>query len=598
MTVKRTNLINFFKIFLILGMLTSPSVLITFASNVGVVSNSHYIDTAGNYHIVGEVNNVGSSACNYIQIRASLFDNKNIFIDTKLGTTLLDTLLPGRKSPFDIPVLNTTTSGIVDHFTLSITYVNGGSKPLGLDVISVSSHADEMSQRHVTGTIKNSGSDVADNVKVVATFYNSQGVVIANSYTYIDSVDESSSLNSGASKSFDISLDAERSAFASSYTVTAESTNYAISSEISKSVNESSPTLVKLDVRVIGSGSTDLPSSVMIIKNSLATVTATPAQNWTFAGWLLDGVDIKSSLNPFSLMMDRNHVLSAVFIQRVLHNLNLEVKGSGSLDQPLGNSTHDENSILRLVATPSQGWRLSGWRLDGEDTGSNNTYTLVMDMDHSLVAVFTKITHVLRLGVVGSGSVDQPLGNTTLQDGSLVDVTATPSQGWLIGDWRIDGKSSGLRNETYSVTLDHDHTIIVVFVEKTSIQPRISNLWPPDGAKDVSVSSKTMNFTLTDPESGLLDCYISVEPSGYTAKAFGLKSGNYSFALPTLDYSTSYVCKLSVRNNLVWSNSTFSFTTNEKPNILANPTFIAAVAVLGIGLVIGVIFISRRHVNT
>jgi hypothetical protein len=45
--------------------------------SVEILSHMGYLDSAGNYHVVGEVQNVGTQAVNFIQVTAAFYDSRN-----------------------------------------------------------------------------------------------------------------------------------------------------------------------------------------------------------------------------------------------------------------------------------------------------------------------------------------------------------------------------------------------------------------------------------------------------------------------------------------------------------------------------------------
>jgi len=47
--------------------------------------------------------------------------------------------------------------------------------------------------------------------------------------------------------------------------------------------------------------------------------------------------------------------------------------------------------VVEVDAIPDSGWILDHWELDGLDVGDANPYTVTMDDDHTLTAVFTEI---------------------------------------------------------------------------------------------------------------------------------------------------------------------------------------------------------------
>jgi len=199
-------------------------------ANIDILSYTGYIDSFGYYHVVGEVQNVGDQALNFVEIEAIFFDSNDVIIATRFDLTMLDVLLVGRKSPFDISLLDTTESANVDHYSLSTTFSTTSPIAIGLEILSQSSHVDEVGCLHIIGQIKNVASEKASNVKVIGTFYNQAGDVVAATLTHLDP-EAPSDIDPGQTKPFEILLSEERTRHVATYELTAESTQYAIISE-------------------------------------------------------------------------------------------------------------------------------------------------------------------------------------------------------------------------------------------------------------------------------------------------------------------------------------------------------------------------------
>jgi hypothetical protein len=146
-----------------------------------------------------------------------------------------------------------------------------------------------------------------------------------------------------------------------------------------------------LTVGVSGSGSTDpAVGSYVFDEGGVVFVSAIADSGWVFSYWLLNGSDVGSA-NPYSLTMDANYNLTAVFVESsVLYSLNVGVSGSGATDPVAGVYTYDAGSSVFVSAIADSGWVFSYWLLNGSDVGSANPYSLTMDANYNLTAVFTE----------------------------------------------------------------------------------------------------------------------------------------------------------------------------------------------------------------
>jgi len=196
------------------------------AANVDILSHTGYLDSFGYYHVVGEVQNVGDQAVNFVKIEVVFYDSSNVEIASRFDLTMLYVLLAGRKSPFDIVLLDATQSAEVDHYSLSVTFLAASPVPIGLEILSHSSYVDD-GYINIVGEIMNIATEKAHNVKIIATYYDAAGDVVAAMLTYLDPIQ--SDLDPGETEPFEILLnDEDRTPYVDTYELTAESTQYAI----------------------------------------------------------------------------------------------------------------------------------------------------------------------------------------------------------------------------------------------------------------------------------------------------------------------------------------------------------------------------------
>ena len=148
------------------------------------------------------------------------------------------------------------------------------------------------------------------------------------------------------------------------------------------------------------------------------------------------------------------------------HELSVSTMGSGTTNPAPGTHTKSEGVEISVDAIPDSGWALDYWLLDDVDAGSIHPFTVTMDQDHTLTAVFTPSQRVLTVSVIGSGSTDPAAGTFTYNVDSQVQVTATPASGWVLDYWLLDSVDVGSANP-YTVTMGQDHTLTAVIVQNT-----------------------------------------------------------------------------------------------------------------------------------
>jgi len=149
-------------------------------------------------------------------------------------------------------------------------------------------------------------------------------------------------------------------------------------------------------------------------------------------------------------------------------NLTIQTIGNGTTNPAPTTYTYYEGSTIIVNALPSYGWKLDRWLLDNSDAGNDNPYTLIMNSNHNLTAVFTEITakvyHNLTIVFSGNGITNPAPGVWSYEEGTKVPVYANPDIGWMLSHWILDYTNVGSDNP-HTVEITSDHNLTAVFVE-------------------------------------------------------------------------------------------------------------------------------------
>jgi hypothetical protein len=192
---------------------------------VDILTHSGWLDSIGYYHVSGEVQNSGSEAVHYVEVVATFYNSSNVVVATDFTFSDVDVILPGRKSPFDVLLTDSTQAAKVDHYSLAAMYSTTNAIPKALEILSYSSYTDTYGYMHVVGEIRNNGAANATFVEVIATFYGLTGKVVATDFTFADPHD----LQPNQVAPFEVLLIYdERVPLVSTYMLTAQSNEYAI----------------------------------------------------------------------------------------------------------------------------------------------------------------------------------------------------------------------------------------------------------------------------------------------------------------------------------------------------------------------------------
>ena len=159
---------------------------------------------------------------------------------------------------------------------------------------------------------------------------------------------------------------------------------------------------------------------------------------------------------------------------RVLHDLTISSTAGGSVSDPgEGVHTYDEGTVVDLVATPSAGYRFDVWTGDVGNVADVNdpTTTITMNGDYSVTAAFAK-TYDLTTSSTAGGSLSDPgEGTYTYDEGTVVDLVASPDVGYRFDEWTGDvGDVADVHEATTTITMNGYYSITANFCELSTYQ--------------------------------------------------------------------------------------------------------------------------------
>lgn len=180
----------------------------------------------------------------------------------------------------------------------------------------------------------------------------------------------------------------------------------------------------------------------------------------------------------------------------------VEPAGSGTVS-PGG--MYDEGSIIRVTATPQEGYVFDRW--GGDASGSSTEQTILLNANKSIIANFTLIKpeeeepepepepvyYNLTVKSIPSyaGSVTPSEGK--FKEGTTLNLIATPQSGYSVKIW--GGDVDGSVSNSVSVTMNEDKEVTVYFeltpvitppkqyTVTTSVQPSNGGIVTPSGGK-------------------------------------------------------------------------------------------------------------------
>ncbi|MHB1177988.1 MAG: InlB B-repeat-containing protein, partial [Daejeonella sp.] len=176
---------------------------------------------------------------------------------------------------------------------------------------------------------------------------------------------------------------------------------------------------------------------------SSVTATATANPGFTFVEWTENGVRVSTSSSiQFTLNANRTFVANFRAIPASQFAVVL------SSNPPAGGTTNGEGayasgSSVTVTAAQSVGYTFTNWtdKVSGAVLSTSANYTFTLNGNRALVANFTLNTYTLTVNATNGTVVknpDQPRYN----HGTTVQLTATPSPGFVFSSWSGDATGS------------------------------------------------------------------------------------------------------------------------------------------------------------
>jgi hypothetical protein len=191
-------------------------------AQVAIINDQQYVSEDGTFHIVGEIENNSSVPLNQVVVTATFYDVNKKILDTVSTESILETIMPGKKGPFDLFFANNIVSQIYQ-YSLNIGYKPTDYKTESLEISSSNAKRDMLDNFIISGTVTNHDQKTANTIVVIATLYDRDGRVVAASKTYT----QPEYLKAGGITPFFVSIfDKSQSLKATDYSLMVESEEY------------------------------------------------------------------------------------------------------------------------------------------------------------------------------------------------------------------------------------------------------------------------------------------------------------------------------------------------------------------------------------
>lgn len=165
-----------------------------------------------------------------------------------------------------------------------------------------------------------------------------------------------------------------------------------------------------------------------------------------------------------------------------------------------GDGAFDPGQVATVDAVAAPGFRFVNWTDNGQVVSTNTSYSLTLDVNHSLVANF--IVDVPQWSITTSASPANGgtvTGDGLIDDGASVSLTATPNAGFGFTNWTENGTVVS-STATYTFTAIENRTLVANFTALPTYQLTLASNpsaggTTTGGGSHLSGSSVTVNAT-------------------------------------------------------------------------------------------------------
>ena len=212
--------------------------------------------------------------------------------------------------------------------------------------------------------------------------------------------------------------------------------------------------------------------------------------------WDLDGtVGYNSSL---TVEMTKDYTITA-YLQTKTYTLNITQGTGGTTNKTSGSYVYVYGENATVTATPDASYTFTHWLLDGEVNSTSPEITIEMYANHTLAPVFDAVyvppsqpivSYQLTVNSAVGGSASLGVGGHTYNSGSVITITATPSDGYVFSNWIVDGEVNRA-GSSLSVNMNRDHTVTPVFA---AIKPQLVINTATGGSTNPQAATYTYDY--------------------------------------------------------------------------------------------------------
>ena len=188
------------------------------------------------------------------------------------------------------------------------------------------------------------------------------------------------------------------------------------------------------------------------------TVTATPANGYTFLRWTENGTSVSTNAS-YTFTVTGNRTLVAQFQQQ---NYTISVSANPTNGGTVtGGGAFHYGDNCTVIATPANGYTFLRWTENGSQVSTNANYSFTVTGNRTLVAQFQAQSYTI------TATADPTTGGTvsgggTFNYGQSCTLTATPAANYNFVNWTKNGQQVST-NATYTFTVTESAAYVAHF---------------------------------------------------------------------------------------------------------------------------------------
>ena len=262
----------------------------------------------------------------------------------------------------------------------------------------------------------------------------------------------------------------------------------------------------------------------------------------------------------FTIPVAEEWVAFTIAVRPAPCDLTTSATEGGSVTEPgEGMFNYDEGTVVDLVAEADEGYRFGEWAGDVGtivDVYASET-SITMNGNYSIVANFVRQHDLIISSTEGGRATEPGEGVFTYDVGTMVDLIATPDEGYRFDEWTGDvGTVDDVHAAATTITMNGDYSVTANFIRQY----------------DLSISG-TDGGSVTEPGEGVFTYDV-----GTVVDLIATPGAGYRFVEWTGDVGT--IADVHAATTIITMNGDYSITANfeEVPPSPVYPTVTTQVA--------------------